>query len=104
MIYVGIDVTKGKYGCFITNSDCEGLFNIFTIPNNANRFHNLYQKISSLTKEFSNVKVELKVTGYYNYNLLGFLMDESLPPLSSIPYILICSVKVSALDRLKQIR
>lgn len=79
MIYVGIDVAKDKHDCFITNSDGEALFNVFTIPNNADGFHNLYQKISSLTNDFSNVKVGLEATGHYNYNLLGFLMDKGLP-------------------------
>ena len=31
MIYVGIDVAKDKHDCFITNSDGEILFNVFTI-------------------------------------------------------------------------
>ena len=79
MIYVGIDVAKDKHDCFITNSDGEALFNVFTIPNNADGFHSLYQKISSLTNDFSNVKVGLEATGHYNYNLLGFLMDKGLP-------------------------
>ena len=79
MIYVGIDVAKDKHDCFITNSDGKILFNVFTIPNNADGFHNLYQKISSLTKDFSNVKAGLEATGHYNYNLLGFLMDKGLP-------------------------
>ncbi len=79
MIYVGIDVAKDKHDCFITNSDGEALFNVFTISNNSDGFHNLYQKISSLTNDFSNVKVGLEATGHYNYNLLGFLMDKGLP-------------------------
>lgn len=79
MIYVGIDVAKDKHDCFITNSDGEALFNVFTISNNSDGFHNLYQKISSLTSDFSNVKVGLEATGHYNYNLLGFLMDKGLP-------------------------
>ncbi len=79
MIYIGIDVAKDKHDCFITNSEGEALFNAFTIPNNADGFNNLYQKISSLTKDFSNVKVGLEATGHYNYNLLGFLIDKGLP-------------------------
>lgn len=79
MIYVGIDVAKDKHDCFITNSDGEALFNVFTISNNSDGFHNLYQKISSLTNDFSNVKVGLEATRHYNYNLLGFLMDKGLP-------------------------
>ena len=37
MIYVGIDVAKDKHDCFITNSDGEVLFNVFTIANNLKR-------------------------------------------------------------------
>lgn len=79
MIYIGIDVAKDKHDCFITNSNGEILFNSFTIPNNSDGFHDLYQMISSLTKDFSNVKVGLEATGHYNYNLLGFLIDKGLP-------------------------
>ena len=63
MIYIGIDVAKYKHDCFITNSEGEVLFNAFTIPNNADGFHDLFQKISSLTNDFSNVKVGLEATG-----------------------------------------
>lgn len=79
MIYIGIDVAKDKHDCFITNSEGEVLFNAFTIQNNADGFNDLYQKISSLTNDFSNVKVGLEATGHYNYNLLGFLIDKGLP-------------------------
>ncbi len=78
MIYVGIDITKDKHDCFITNSDGETLFNVFTIPNNREGYDNLYQKISSLTSDFSEIKVGLEATGHYNYNLLGFLIDKGL--------------------------
>lgn len=79
MIYIGIDVAKDKHDCFITNSNGEILFNSFTIPNNSDGFHDLYQKISSLTNDSSNVKAGLEATGHYNYNLLGFLIDKGLP-------------------------
>lgn len=79
MIYIGIDVAKDKHDCFVTNSEGEILFNSFTIPNNADGFNDLYQKISSLTNDFSNIKVGLEATAHYNYNLLGFLIDKGLP-------------------------
>ena len=44
MIYVGIDVTKDKHDCFITNSDGEVLFKSFSIPNNRAGFETLFQK------------------------------------------------------------
>ena len=79
MIYVGIDIAKDKHDCFITNSDGEALFNVFTIPNNREGYNDLYQKISSLTSDFSVIKVGLEATGHYNCNLLGFLIDKGLP-------------------------
>ena len=48
MIFVGIDVAKDKHDCFITNSDGEILFKVFTIPNTLNGFDDLYQKILSV--------------------------------------------------------
>lgn len=104
MIYIGIDVAKDKHDYFITNSEGEVLFNAFTIPNNADGFNDLFQKFSSLTNDFSNVKVGLEATGRYNYNLLGFLIDKGSPPLSSTLCIPIYSVKASALDRQKPIK
>lgn len=63
MIYVGIDIEKGKHDCFIINSD---------------GFDEFYQKISSVTEDLINVKVGLEATGHYSYNLLGFLFYKGL--------------------------
>ena len=79
MIYVGIDVAKDKHDCFITNSDGEVLFNAFTIANNRDGFEFLYQRIQSVSRDFTKVKVGLEATGHYSYNLLGFLLDKGLP-------------------------
>ena len=79
MIFVGIDVAKDKHDCFITNSDGEILFNVFTIPNTLNGFDDLYQKILSVTEDVYKVKVGLEATGHYSYNLLGYLIDKGFP-------------------------
>ncbi len=79
MIYVGIDVAKDKHDCFITNSDGEVLFKAFTIANNQDGFNDLYQKIASVMNDVTKVKVGLEATGHYSYNLLGYLIDKSLP-------------------------
>ena len=79
MIYVGIDVAKDKHDCFITNSDGEVLFKAFTLANNLDGFNDLYQKIVSVTEDITKVKVGLEATGHYSYNLLGYLIDKSLP-------------------------
>ena len=79
MIYVGIDVAKDKHDCFITNSDGEVLFKVFTIANNLDGFNELYQKIESVMEDVTKVKVGLEATGHYSYNLLGYLIDKGLP-------------------------
>ena len=78
MIYVGIDVAKDKHDCFITNSDGEVLFKSFTISNNRDGFETLFQRIESVSDDFSKVKVGLEATGHYSYNLLGFFLDKGL--------------------------
>ena len=79
MIYVGIDVAKDKHDCFITNFDGEVLFKAFTIANNLDGFNDLYQKIETVMKDITKVKVGLEATGHYSYNLLGYLIDKGLP-------------------------
>ena len=78
MIYVGIDVSKDKHDCFITNSDGEVLFNAFTIANNRDGFNELYQKIESVMEDITKVKAGLEATGHYSYNLLGYLINKGL--------------------------
>ncbi len=78
MIYVGIDVAKDKHDCFITNSDGEVLFPVFTIQNNREGFDGLFSRIQSVSHDMSNIKVGLEATGHYSYNLLGYLMDKGL--------------------------
>ena len=68
MIYVGIDVAKNKHDCFITNSNGEVLFNVFTIANNMDGFNDLYQKIDSVMEDITKIN-----------NLLGYLIDKGLP-------------------------
>ena len=55
MIYVGIDVAKDKHDCFITNSDGEVLFQVFTIQNNREGFDDLFSKIQSISPDMSNL-------------------------------------------------
>ena len=78
MIYIGIDVAKDKHDCFITNSDGEVLFQVFTIQNNREGFDGLFSRIQSVSHDMSNIKVGLEATGHYSYNLLGYLIDKGL--------------------------
>lgn len=78
MIYVGIDVAKDKHDCVITNSDGEVLAKAFSFPNTLEGFNTLFQRISSVSNNFSTIKVGLEATGHYSYNLLGFLLDKGI--------------------------
>lgn len=79
MIFVGIDVAKDRHDCFITNSDGEVLFHAFTTTNNLDGFDELYQRVETVMENVSKVKLGLEATGYYSYNLLGYLIDKGLP-------------------------
>ena len=78
MIYVGIDVAKDKHDCFITNSDGEALFQVFTILNNRDGFDQFFSRIQSISQDLSKIKVGLEATGHYSYNLLGYLIGKGL--------------------------
>jgi len=104
MIYVGIDVAKDKHDCYITNSDGEVLFQVFTIENNLDGFNDLYQKIRSVSRDTSKVKVGLEATGHYSYNLLGYLLDKGLPtfvinPLHTNQYRKSLSLRLTKTDK-----
>lgn len=78
MIYVGIDVAKDKHDCFITNSDGEVLYDVFTIQNDMDGYEDLFFKIKTSSRDLSKVKVGLEATGHYSYNILGFLHNKGL--------------------------
>lgn len=76
MIYVGIDVAKDKHDCAILGADAEELFPVFTIQNNQDGYSELFQKIESVSKDLSQIKIGLEATGHYSYNILGSLLDH----------------------------
>ena len=79
MIYVGIDVAKDKYDCFILNSEGEVLADVFTISNSKDGFNKLLQAIKTCTDICdSKIKGGLEATGHYSYNLIGFLLNNGL--------------------------
>lgn len=79
MIFIGIDAAKNKHDCFIVSSDGAVLYDVFTISNTLDGFNDLLSKIKSVALDLDKTKVGLEATGHYSYNLLGFLLDNSLP-------------------------
>lgn len=79
MFYIGIDVAKDKHDCCILGSDGEVIYAPFTIPNTLQGLDDLYEKIDSLTSDFTEIRVGLEATGHYHLNLLHSLLDNGLP-------------------------
>ena len=80
MVCVGIDVAKDKHDCFILSSEGEVLADVFTIANNREGFETLLQRIHSCACPTGKIKVGLEATGHYSYNILGFLLENGMPP------------------------
>ena len=82
MLYVGIDVSKHKHDCFITNANGEVLADVFTIQNSREGFEELHHRIKSLRPRPSgeNTKVGLEATGHYSDNIIRFLRKIGLTP------------------------
>lgn len=78
MICVGIDIAKDKHDCYIISAEGEVLAEVFTVANNMDGFDLLFQRIKSVARDLSKVKVGLEATGHYSYNILGFLLDKGL--------------------------
>jgi len=83
MLYVGIDVSKSKHDCFVTNENGEALTDVFTIQNSRVGFHELYQTIKSLQPRpsLANTKVGLEASGHYGDNIVAFLRKVGLSPI-----------------------
>ena len=76
----GIDVSKDRHDCFILTSESQVLADVFTIPNTRDGFSELRQRIQQYFTLLNSLKAGLEATRHYSYNLLGFLLDNDLPP------------------------
>ena len=79
MIYVGIDIAKDKHDChiFSTNGEIDEIS--FTFSNDLDGFKELLNAIP--TDNFEMVRVGLEATGHYSFNLVEFLMNNSIEPI-----------------------
>lgn len=82
MIYVGIDVAKGKHDCCILGPDGEVLRDSFTFANNRKGFKELLAAIYRALQENSQdeVRAGLESTGHYSTNLVAFLRSSGFEP------------------------
>lgn len=77
MIYVGIDVSKDKHDCLITNSEGEILCPAFSITNDVSGFSILIQNIKSSSSKSEAIKIGLEATGHYGNNIADFLIEKN---------------------------
>lgn len=82
MIYVGIDVAKGKHDCCILGPDGEVLRDSFTFANNRRGFEELLTAIQRTLpgKSREEVRAGLESTGHYSTNLVAFLRGNGFEP------------------------
>jgi len=103
MLYVGIDVSKRKHDCFITNEHGEALTDVFTIQNSKEGFLELQKQIKLHQPRPSqeNIRVGLEATGHYSDNIVGFLRKIGLPPVILNPLRVNLYLKGQDLRKLK---
>jgi len=72
MYYVGIDVSKYKHDCFITNEAGEVIRDTFTFDNTGTGFKQFFDVLSNLGDP-KEIKVGFESTGHYMNNLIKHL-------------------------------
>lgn len=65
-----------------TNSEKRVLTNLSTIVNNVKGFYALLEKIQKSISPQIKIRAWLETTGCYSYNLLNFLLYNSISPMS----------------------
>ena len=73
MIYLGIDVSKFKHNCYLTDEDNFDKGCHFEIKNSREGFEYLLKKLSNFDKD--KIRIGLESTGHYHLNLSRFLLD-----------------------------
>lgn len=73
MIYLGIDVSKFKHNCFLSDENNFDKGCHFEIKNSKDGFEYLLRKLSDFDKD--KIRIGLESTGHYHLNLSRFLLD-----------------------------
>lgn len=72
MYFVGIDISKYKHDCFITNETGEVIKESFTFQNTNEGFQQLLNLLKSLDNS-KEIRIGFEATGHYHMNLMLFL-------------------------------
>jgi transposase len=73
MIYAGIDISKHKHDCFITNDFGDTLKEVFTFKNTPEGFRELQAHLEAVKNAEEKIRVGFEATGNYAINLKAFL-------------------------------
>jgi len=73
MIYAGIDISKHKHDCFITNDFGDVLKDVFTFKNTAAGFRELQKNLETVKNAGEEIRIGFEATGNYAINLKVFL-------------------------------
>lgn len=72
MYFVGIDISKYKHDCFITNDNGQTIHEPFSFKNNSEGFNELLSVLESLDSS-KEIRIGFESTAHYSYNLKIFL-------------------------------
>jgi transposase len=100
MYFVGIDISKYKHDCFITNEAGEVVCNSFTIKNSHDGFEELLSVLNSLDSK-EQIRIGFESTGHYALNLKLFLEKAHYSFMEFNPVLLAKFNKSQSLRRTK---
>jgi len=75
MYYVGIDISKYKHDCYISDSNGEVIRDSFSFDNSKEGFNTFLSELKHLDCS-QKIKIGLEATGHYGTNLKIFLNDN----------------------------
>lgn len=99
MIYAGIDISKHKHDCFITNDFGDVLKDVFTFKNDAEGFRELQKHLESVTNAEEEIRIGFEATGNYAINLKVFLEKMGYDYMEINPLLVKEHIKSKSLRR-----
>jgi len=99
MIYAGIDISKHKHDCFITNDFGDVLREVFSFKNNAEGFRELHKHLEAVKNPEEEIRIGFEATGNYAINLKVFLEKMGYDYMESNPLLVKEHMKSKSLRR-----
>jgi len=100
MYFVGIDISKYKHDCFITNETGEVIVEILSFTNTNEGFLQLLNLLKSLDN-IHQIRIGFEATGYYSMNLKLFLEKNNFSFMEFNPNLVKQFIKSQTLRKTK---